>query len=150
MTATGIPGASLRVWRDYFTKATVYGIDIDEGVLFSSDRIKTARVDQRDPESFQAFWSSVGEPHFDVIIDDGLHEFQANVTFFEASSKALSPGGIFIIEDCDPETVDGFREYFQGSQAWNVQLFMLYRQNMARVNDNVLLVITNRRATPRA
>ena len=40
------PGASLRVWRDYFMNANIFGADIDKSVLFSEDRIKTHWVDQ--------------------------------------------------------------------------------------------------------
>src|SRR5687768_5083616 len=41
MGAGGSPGASLRVWRDYFEKAEVFGADIDRNVLFEEDRICT-------------------------------------------------------------------------------------------------------------
>ena len=34
MTASGKPGASLRVWRDYFNNAQVIGADIDKRILF--------------------------------------------------------------------------------------------------------------------
>ena len=46
MTANGVPGASLRGWRDYFWNAQIYGADIDERILFEEDRIKTYHVDQ--------------------------------------------------------------------------------------------------------
>ncbi|MDA8559618.1 hypothetical protein N9K62_01645, partial [Candidatus Pelagibacter bacterium] len=46
MTDTGMPGASLRVWRDYFKNAKIYGGDIDKEILFEEDRIKTFYVDQ--------------------------------------------------------------------------------------------------------
>ena len=36
---------------------------------------------------------------FDIIIDDGLHEFHANKCFFENSIEKLNPGGFYIIED---------------------------------------------------
>ena len=31
-----IPGASLKVWRDYFPNAVIYGADIDSDILFKS------------------------------------------------------------------------------------------------------------------
>jgi hypothetical protein len=36
---------------------------------------------------------------FDIIIEDGLHEFNANVCFFENSIHKLKQNGYFIIED---------------------------------------------------
>jgi hypothetical protein len=35
----------------------------------------------------------------DIIIEDGLHNLEANVSFFEGSLDHLRPGGIYIIED---------------------------------------------------
>jgi hypothetical protein len=56
MGINGKPGASLRVWRDYFPNATVYGADIDSSTLFTEDRIFTEYMDQTDPKSIKAFW----------------------------------------------------------------------------------------------
>ena len=99
MTANGIPGASLRGWRDYFWNAQIYGADIDDRILFEEDRIKTYHVDQTDPESIRAMWDQIGESEFDVILDDGLHEAHANITLLENSWDRLKHNGIYVIED---------------------------------------------------
>ena len=36
---------------------------------------------------------------FDIIIEDGLHTFEANKCFFENSIHKVKRGGIYIIED---------------------------------------------------
>jgi hypothetical protein len=36
---------------------------------------------------------------FDIIIEDGLHTFSANVCFFENSIHKLKPCGYYVIED---------------------------------------------------
>ena len=41
MTLSGSPGASLRVWKDFFSNAKIYGSDIDKDILFNEDRIFT-------------------------------------------------------------------------------------------------------------
>jgi len=46
MGVTGSPGASLRVWKDYFPDAEVVGIDIDDIILFKEERITTFQCDQ--------------------------------------------------------------------------------------------------------
>lgn len=100
MGINGVPGASLRGWRDWFKSADIYGADIDKNILFTDDRIKTFHVDQRDAESIKELWKNIGDDvQFDVIIDDGLHEFPANDVFVRNSIHKLKPGGIYVIED---------------------------------------------------
>ena len=74
MGTYGKPGASLRMWRDYFYNANIYGADIDKGILFNEDRINTYFVDQLDSETIKSMWNNIGLKDFDIIIDDGLHE----------------------------------------------------------------------------
>jgi len=101
MTTNGRPGASLRVWREYFNKAQIIGADIDKTILFQEDRINTYEVNQLDPISIKNMWSKIKYDNFDIIIDDGLHTLNAGVTFFFHSFEKLKEGGIYIIEDVD-------------------------------------------------
>jgi len=100
MGVFGVPGASLRGWSNLFPSALVYGADIDRRVLFQEDRIKTFYCDQLDRTSIRELWL---HPDFqsgvDIIIEDGLHTFEANVSFLEGSLDHLRPGGIYITED---------------------------------------------------
>jgi len=100
------PGASLRVWREYFSNAKIFGADIDNRILFKEERINTFFVDQTDPSSIQSLWQEVEKSEkgeFDVIIDDGLHTFAAATTFFSGSIHKLRVSGFFIIEDLEFE-----------------------------------------------
>jgi hypothetical protein len=96
-----IPGGSLRAWRDYFPNADIIGIDIDSDVMFTEDRINTCVCDQTKPESINNFINQANlQPNtVDIIIDDGLHEFNANITLFENTKHLLKDNGIYIIED---------------------------------------------------
>jgi SAM-dependent methyltransferase len=100
MGRLGRPGASLRGWLEYFPAAHVFAADVDRDILFSTPRIKTFFCDQTDPHAIEALWANadLAEP-FDIIIDDGLHEFRANALFFEKSFFKLRPGGMFFVED---------------------------------------------------
>jgi hypothetical protein len=49
MGPNGKPGASLQGWREYFSIAKIYGVDIDADILFEEDRVRTYWTDQRDP-----------------------------------------------------------------------------------------------------
>jgi hypothetical protein len=119
MGLNGSPGASLRAWRDYFPNARIVGADIDERVLFSEDRIITWQVDQRSKESIDRLWHHFGDVSFDIMIDDGLHQIDANATFMQNSVWKLRPHGFYIIEDivANDENFQKFGDFFRSSNA---------------------------------
>jgi hypothetical protein len=138
MGANGRPGASLRVWRDYFPKSTIYGADIDSSTLFTEDRIFTGYMDQTNPESIKGFWEKY-DIYPNIIIDDGLHRFSAGVTLFENSFNRLTPGGVYIIEDVWSYDLYAYTEYF-GKTSLDVRYVSLSRPN-APVVDNSLVIV---------
>jgi hypothetical protein len=100
MGVFGAPGASHRGWRHLFPHALVYGADIDRAILFEEDRIKTFYCNQLDQSSIRELWSHPDlRGGADIIIEDGLHTFEANVSFLEGALDQLRPGGIYVIED---------------------------------------------------
>lgn len=111
----GKPGSSLRAWRDYFENSMIYGADIDEDILFQEERIKTFYTDQLSQKVISECWNSpdLKEVEFDVIVDDGLHEYEANKNFFEFSIQKLKSGGIYIIEDIMDDSVDEYEKWFK-------------------------------------
>lgn len=101
MGKDGSPGASLRGWRDYFKNSKIYGADVDKDILFTENNIETFYVDQTQPESIKELWNNplLKDITFDIIIDDGLHEFSANICFLKNSFHKLKENGIYVIED---------------------------------------------------
>ena len=112
MKGTGSPGGSLRAWREYFIDAKIFGADIDRNILFEEEGIKTFYCDQTDAKSIEEMWSEeyLKEESFDIIIDDGLHEYEANLIFLESSIHKLKSGGIYVIEDMLQSTAFCFRK----------------------------------------
>lgn len=109
MGPNGTPGASLRGWKQYFSKSLIFGADIDTNILFTEDRIRTFYCDQTKPILIQNMWDNIYlQDNFDIIIDDGLHTYDANVTFFENSIHKLNKNGYYIIEDIIGETIPQF------------------------------------------
>jgi hypothetical protein len=107
MGVFGVPGASHRGWRELFPHALVYGADIDRTILFQEDRIKTFYCDQLDRSSISELWSRPDlQGGVDIIIEDGLHTFEANISFLEGSLDHLRPGGIYVTEDIMRHDVD--------------------------------------------
>jgi hypothetical protein len=138
MTSTGKPGASLRVWRDYFPNAKVVGVDIDSGCLFKESRISTYFMDQTCPTSIKQVFNKFPQK-FDFIVDDGLHEYHAGVTLFENCIDNLSNEGIYIIEDVKQHDVLNYEKYFRDSE-YRVNFIVMYRQNDV-LFDNTLIMI---------
>jgi hypothetical protein len=90
-------GESLRMWRDYFTKAEIYSIDIADKTRLSEHRIHVFQGDQNDPAFLNDFASRFGP--FDLIIDDGSHYSEHVITSFRALFPHLKENGIYVIED---------------------------------------------------
>ncbi len=141
MGQEGKPGASLRVWRDYFPHASILGADIDRSVLFEDGRISTRHVDQTDPRSVQELWKSVDTESFDLMIDDGLHVYTAGICLFENSFHKLAAGGIYVIEDVMPADLVRYQSYFS-DKSHTLQYVKLAR-NRTLHTDNNLIVIFN-------
>lgn len=101
MGFNGRPGASLYGWEEFFTNSLIYGADIDKNILFNTDKIKTFYCDQTKPDIIKQMWNENNDlsENFDIIVEDGLHTFNANVCFFENSIHKLKPNGYYIIED---------------------------------------------------
>ena len=95
----GKPGASLRAFRDFLPTATIYGADIDKRVLFQEERINTFFIDQTNIEILYSVKESFGNKKFDLIIDDGLHNSEANLNVIDFGLDLLSANGVLIIED---------------------------------------------------
>ena len=98
MGELGIPGASLRGWRDYAPNALIYGADIDVRILFVENRIKTFYVDQLKRKSLSELVSSLNT-NLDLIVIDGLHTPRADLNSLLILLPTMSQNGDFIIED---------------------------------------------------
>ncbi len=143
MGPNGKPGASLRGWRDFFPNANVFGADIDRRVLFSEDRIQTFYCDQTDPNSIKALWNIPElQENFDLIIEDGLHKFHANVCFFENSIHKLNPGGVFIIEDLHQDEMPMFEQkLLEWETNYPGHTFKLNKLKYGNEIDNTIIVV---------
>lgn len=101
MGVDGRPGASLYGWSEYFVNADIFGADIDRDILFNTGRIKTHYCDQTNKDDIGKMFSNFGacDNFFDIMIDDGLHNFEANNILLQNSIQYLKPNGVYIVED---------------------------------------------------
>ena len=103
------PGNSLRMWRDYFINANVYGIDINKDLIFTEDRIKTFVANQNSEQDLKSVIDKINTP-LDIILDDGSHLGEHQAFSFMHLNKYLSQSGIYVIEDIQPQNIDKFKD----------------------------------------
>ena len=145
MGPNGKPGASLRGWAEFFSLAQVFGADIDRRILFTEDRIKTYYCDQLNPIIIKEMWLNKDLVEgFDLILDDGLHRYDANICFLENSIHKLNPGGIYIIEDINNYNFAKFNEKLDEFKKLHpdLQYDLVTLPSTANKYDNRVLVIT--------
>ena len=138
MGLNGIPLASLRAWRNYFKNANIYGADIDKNILKNEDRIETFYVDQTDPITIKEMFKNIGEKKFDIILEDGLHEYNANICFFENAIEYLESNGTYIIEDVYYKDQDKFIKYFENKK-YNFSIVDIFHEK--NIANNCLIII---------
>lgn len=138
MGKNGTVGASLRMWKEYFPNAHIYGADIDSKCLFVEDRISTYVADQLSAESLTNLVKSI-DKKFDVIVDDGLHEYESNICMYENMISSLNVNGFYIIEDIKNSTLYRYEEYFNNKNEtfYSIKLNRPYSE----LSDNCLIVI---------
>jgi hypothetical protein len=90
-------GGSLRMWRRYFPRGQIYGIDIEDKRSHDERRIHTFRGDQNDERFLVGVIAKIGKP--DIIIDDGSHLNSHVVNSFRILFPHLADNGIYVVED---------------------------------------------------
>jgi hypothetical protein len=103
-----IPGASHRMWEEYFPNAEIYGLDVEMGLLVNQGRIHSFYCDQSNETSLRAVMPLIGKD-FDLIVDDGSHVPLDQVLTAKLFIPLLASKGIYVIEDTwiDPHNVCG-------------------------------------------
>lgn len=121
-------GASIKMWNEYFPKATIYGADSFEGIqgngnVFANPmefynewlmnkppNVVLNKVDQSSKNEIKQYVDRCKQQNlkFKVIIDDGSHlMFDQQISFFYLWDL-LEDGGYFIIEDIHSSEQTGY------------------------------------------
>jgi len=143
MGEEGTPGASLRGWQKYFPNAKIVAADIDAKVLVNQNRISSFYCDQTNPQSILNMWNKLERnTKFKVIIDDGLHKFDANVCFLENAWEKLEQGGIYVVEDILNTELGRWKKYLENLRlSGSFTFFLIELPNLHNVYDNNLMVL---------
>ena len=93
-------GGSLLLWKDYFLKGNIFGVDITNSLSRSIEDFKNISL------YFENGYSSdfiSRMPGFDIIIDDGPHTFDSQKKCLELFLPKLKTNGLLVIEDIAEE-----------------------------------------------
>ncbi|MCW2818980.1 MAG: hypothetical protein JWR42_1767 [Marmoricola sp.] len=93
----GQGGNSLRMWKAYFRRARIVGLDIRDKSFVREPRIRTVRGSQVDEGLLHRIHERYGP--FEVVIDDGSHRPEHIRETFRVMFPLLSETGVYVIED---------------------------------------------------
>jgi len=97
-------GGSIKLWKDFFTHATVYGLDIMpihnvwEGIKDTENIILHTSTDAYNNDFFTSELLNKNIK-YDFMLDDGPHTLESMIQFIRLYSQIMTDDGILIIED---------------------------------------------------
>src|SRR3990167_7067133 len=104
-------GASLRMWREFFPNAMIYGGEIQDDRIFKEDRIEVLSCDQSFEVDLADLIAYTG-PDIDLFVDDGSHLSQDQLFTCLTVMPWLNKEVIYVIEDVVDTSLAGhIREY---------------------------------------
>jgi len=90
-------GESLRMWKYYFRRGQIHGIDILDKHGVDEPRITTYCGSQDDETFLRRVARQIGR--LDIVIDDGSHVNEHVIHTFETLFPFVSTNGLYVIED---------------------------------------------------
>jgi hypothetical protein len=138
-------GGSIKLWRDYFKNATIYGLDIlpidivlDELINDSRVVLYTSINGYNNNFFINAFLSK--NIKCDVLIDDGPHTLESMILFIKLYSQIMADDGILIIEDVqDISWVELLKNEVPNDLKEYIKVYDL-RENKNRYDDIVFTI----------
>jgi demethylmacrocin O-methyltransferase len=97
--ASEMGGASLRMWKHYFRRGLIHGLDIADKSGHDETRVRTIQGDQSDVD----FLVALNERHgpFDIVVDDGSHLSEHVIVSMTTLFPLLRHGGLYVVEDLE-------------------------------------------------
>ena len=144
-------GGSLKLWKDFFENAQIYGIDILSKERVINDLVVNPRVILHCESN--AYSKDFVNKNFttknikaDVIIDDGAHTYESMVTYLDLYLPLLKEDGILVIEDVqDINWIEGLINCVPEHLKQYVEVIDL--RHMKNRYDDILFVVNKSKNT---
>lgn len=132
-------GASLKMWREFFPKAQIYGIDNEPECMFEEERIKTFVGDEFNKDDWIRIIEQTGTD-IDLFIDDGSHNRNHQLFTAQTLLPLFKKDIIYIIEDV--RRPEWLAEKLKGLFGFDCQIIKSPKKTPMKM-DNLIIVKTN-------
>jgi predicted O-methyltransferase YrrM len=161
-----LDGASLLMWREYFTNSNIYGFEYNNNLInnfkqnFNNERINLFNINVTSEQNIKQAFGDVNKM-YDIIIEDTTHQFEDQIRVIKNTYQYLKPGGVMVIEDIfksynEKNYIDQlkdilhhFEEYFfveldhvnRNSTGWdNDKLFVLIKKGEREFTNKITII----------
>jgi hypothetical protein len=128
-------GGSLELWCRYFENGKIFGIDANPECVaheYNNENINVELGDQNSEEFWELYLKD--KEKFDIIIDDGSHISQHQLTTMSCLFPHLKEGGLYIVEDTHtsywPSWDGGFQKPGTYVETMKMMVDFLHRQHI--------------------
>lgn len=108
-------GGSIAAWCESMPKSFVCGVDQNLSRIWIDPRDYPNLTLIAGNHEISSTYESLGDRKFDLIIDDGSHIADHQITNFNILKGKMKKGGVYVIEDIYPENSypDSFLKNFE-------------------------------------
>jgi len=128
-------GAGLRMFRDFFPNAIIYGADNDPKRVFVDPPIQVFKCDQTEIDDLISLINKTG-CDIDLVIDDGSHRPSDQIFTCKELLPSLDRGVIYVIEDVAENIVDKEVRVF----AHNHKCYVEDKKVGKRYDDRLIII----------
>ena len=138
-------GGSIKLWNDFFTNATIYGLDIMDindiwEEIKNNDRIILHTSTDAYDNNFVTTNFLEKNIRIDFILDDGPHTLETMIQFIKLYLQLITEDGILIIEDIPSyDWIDILKNEVPEEMKQFIKVYDL-RPNKGRWDDIVLTI----------
>ena len=126
-------GGSMRMWREWFPNASLFGVDNDPAHCIRPDTVAVATLYHGEQDDDKLFAEKFTDKQFQIIIDDAEHDPKKQMLSFMLLWRCVKPGGFYIVEDVRSEH---WAEYWDSIPGATV-----HRLHKNQREDDLLVVI---------
>jgi len=134
--------SSLKGWYDYFPHAYIYGAVSGTHNISEDGHINVYPIDQTNNDTLDSLAIELHDEEFDLIIDDGIHNYEKNITFLEKFISNLRDSGYYIVQSIDNNSINLFESYVINNHTkYKYMKIIKIPHFRNKVDNNILLII---------